>query len=211
MSDRATLAQDFLNSTGWGTARRAFLAGDASDRSYDRLWRGPDTAVLMDAPPGKGDDPAQFVAIAGHLAGLGLSAPRIMAQDLTQGFLLIEDLGDALFARIMAKDPARETGLLLAATDVLVTLQSHPAPPGLPDQSAADWADAAGFAPRHYAAAITGAVPDTAGFTQAMTAAMHDPAFFQRDHASVAAHNAELAATQTALEQAYAQWETLDG
>jgi ABC transport system ATP-binding/permease protein len=44
----------------------------------------------------------------------------------------------------------------------------------------------------------------------AMTAAMHDPAFFQRDHASVAAHNAELAATQTALEQAYAQWEALE-
>ena len=45
----------------------------------------------------------------------------------------------------------------------------------------------------------------------AMTEAMHDPAFFQRDHASVAAHNAELAAMQTALEQAYARWESLDG
>jgi ATP-binding cassette subfamily F protein uup len=44
----------------------------------------------------------------------------------------------------------------------------------------------------------------------AMTATMHDPAFFQRDHASVAAHNAELAATQTALEQAFARWEALD-
>jgi ATP-binding cassette subfamily F protein uup len=44
----------------------------------------------------------------------------------------------------------------------------------------------------------------------AMTAAMHDPAFYQRDHASVAAHNAELGATQTALEQAYAQWEALE-
>ena len=44
-----------------------------------------------------------------------------------------------------------------------------------------------------------------------MTAAMHDPAFYQRDHASVTAHNAELAATQTALEQAYARWEALDG
>ena len=44
-----------------------------------------------------------------------------------------------------------------------------------------------------------------------MTDAMNDPAFFQRDHAAVAAHNAELAATQTALEQAYARWEALDG
>jgi len=45
----------------------------------------------------------------------------------------------------------------------------------------------------------------------ALTDAMHDPAFFQRDHAAVAAHNAELAAAQTALEQAYARWEALDG
>ena len=44
-----------------------------------------------------------------------------------------------------------------------------------------------------------------------MTEAMNDPAFFQRDHAAVAAHNAELAATQAALEQAYARWEALDG
>ena len=45
----------------------------------------------------------------------------------------------------------------------------------------------------------------------ALTDAMNDPAFFQRDHAAVTAHNAELAATQAALEQAYARWEALDG
>jgi ABC transport system ATP-binding/permease protein len=44
-----------------------------------------------------------------------------------------------------------------------------------------------------------------------MTETMHDPAFFQRDHASVAAHNAELAATHAELEQAFARWEALDG
>ena len=41
--------------------------------------------------------------------------------------------------------------------------------------------------------------------------AMNDPAFFQRDHAAVTAHNAERAAAQAALEQAYARWEALDG
>ena len=44
-----------------------------------------------------------------------------------------------------------------------------------------------------------------------LTEAMNDPAFFQRDHAAVTAHNAELATTQAALEQAYARWEALDG
>ena len=43
-----------------------------------------------------------------------------------------------------------------------------------------------------------------------MTASMHDAGFFQRDHASVTAHNAELAAAQTELDQAYARWEALD-
>jgi ATP-binding cassette subfamily F protein uup len=44
----------------------------------------------------------------------------------------------------------------------------------------------------------------------ALTAAMQDPAFFQRDHAAVAAHNAELAAAQAELEHAYARWEALE-
>jgi ATP-binding cassette subfamily F protein uup len=44
----------------------------------------------------------------------------------------------------------------------------------------------------------------------ALTAAMQDPAFFQRDHAAVAAHNAALAAAQAELEQAYARWEALE-
>ncbi len=44
-----------------------------------------------------------------------------------------------------------------------------------------------------------------------MTAAMHEPAFYQRDHAAVNAHNAEIAAAHAALEQAYARWEALDG
>ena len=44
----------------------------------------------------------------------------------------------------------------------------------------------------------------------AMTAAMHEPAFYQRDHAAVNAHNAELAAAHAALEHAFARWEALD-
>ena len=44
-----------------------------------------------------------------------------------------------------------------------------------------------------------------------MTEAMNEPSFFQRDHAAVAAHNAELAKTQAELEHAYARWEALDG
>lgn len=156
MTDRATLSTAFLARAGWGAAERAFLAGDASDRSYDRLTRGAETAVLMDAPPGKGDDPAIFLRVAAHLLGLGLSAPRCLAQDLGNGFLLLEDLGDDVFARVVARDPSQEVALYKAATDVLLTLQAHPPLSSLPNLSAADWAEAACFALDWYRKAATG-------------------------------------------------------
>lgn len=153
---RRALSDQFLDKSGWGAAERAFLAGDASDRSYDRLTLSGNTAVLMDAPPGKGDDPAQFLAIAQHLTGLGLSAPRCLAEDLRHGFLLLEDLGDGLFTRLIAEDPGQEVPLYQAATDVLLHLQAQPAPAGLANLSAADWAEAAAFALDWYRFAITG-------------------------------------------------------
>lgn len=170
--DRAAASSAFLAAAGWGAARRQFLAGDASDRSYERLTLGHQTAVLMDAPPGQGDDPASFIAIADHLNALGLSAPRILARDLVQGFLLIEDLGDGIFARLLAQDQSRELALYTAATDVLVHLQRQPAPPGLPDLTAQDWAEAAAFALDWYAFAATGHAPDKAAFVAALAGAM---------------------------------------
>lgn len=169
MTDRRALSDTFLRGAGWGDAARAFLAGDASDRSYDRLTRGGETVVLMDAPPGKGDDTETFAAIAAHLAGLGLSPPRILAADHANGFLLIEDLGDGLVARLVADDAAREGELYAVATDVLTHLQRQPAPAGLPDLTAADWADAAAFAFHWYAFAATGSVPDTADFRKVLS------------------------------------------
>ncbi len=156
MTDRAALSRQFLNRAGWGNAERRFLAGDASDRSYDRLTRPSDTAVLMDAPPGKGDDPAVFLQIAAHLSALGLSAPHCLAQDLPHGFLLLEDLGDGVFARLVAQNPKLEPVLYTAATDVLAHLHRHPAPANLPDLRPDAWAEAAAFALEWYRFAITG-------------------------------------------------------
>lgn len=169
MTDRHALSQAFLDRAGWGTAERCFLAGDASDRSYDRLTRGAQTAVLMDAPPGKGDDPATFLAIADHLLRLGFSAPLCLAQDLAHGFLLLEDLGDGLFARLIPADPKIEAPLYAAATDVLAELHRHPAPSGLPNLAAADWAEAAAFALDWYRFAITEERTDKTAFCETLT------------------------------------------
>lgn len=172
MSDRSAALSAFLQRSGWGSADRQHLAGDASDRRYERLRLGAVTAVLMDNPPGGADDPAAFSAMARHLRGLGLSAPATLAEDLQQGFLLLEDLGDDLFARLVAADPAREDELYTAATDTLLHLQSAPPPPGLPNLSAEDWARAAAFALDWYAFAATGARPDPTEFLTTLTKAL---------------------------------------
>lgn len=162
MTARADQKLAFLQNIGWGDAQRAFLAGDASDRSYDRLWRDGTSVVLMDAPPGKGDDPADFIRIADHLRGIGLSAPRILEADLKAGFLLIEDLGDALFFNRLDKRPDLELGLYEGAVDVLLHLHRHAAPKGLQDMSAAQWAEAAAFALDWYAKGAGETVTETA-------------------------------------------------
>ena len=126
---RADLATAFLAQYGWGAAARVTIAGDASNRRYDRLRQDTGhTAVLMDAPPDKGEDVRPFVRITQELRERGLSAPAILAADAAHGFLLLEDLGDDLFAKVMRDDPSLETPLYQAAIDALVHLHDGPAP-----------------------------------------------------------------------------------
>jgi N-acetylmuramate 1-kinase len=168
LPNRRDLSHAFLRTHGWAEATRTFLAGDASDRSYDRLIRGEGHAVLMDAPPGKGDDPATFLAVAAHLRGIGLSVPAVLASDLDHGFLLLEDLGDAVFARALQHDPHQEVALYTAAVDAILRLQSAPPMAGLPDLSASDWAIAALVAVKWYASGIVGHQIDAAPLHDAL-------------------------------------------
>jgi N-acetylmuramate 1-kinase len=172
MPDRKAQSDSFLRAQGWGGATRRFLAGDASDRSYDRLVRGADRAVLMDAPPGQGDDPGVFVAVAAHLQGIGLSVPHVLGHDLGQGFLLLEDLGDAVFARVLDVAPQDEPLLYTTAVDALLCLQTAPHMPGLPDLAAHDWAAAALFALDWYGSGITGQPVDHAPLFETLAEAL---------------------------------------
>ena len=143
MPDRSAKADAFCTRAGWGGVPRGFLAGDASARRYERLRDAAGrTAVLMDAPPDAGEDVGAFLRVDAHLRGLGLSAPEVLAADEASGFVLLEDLGDDLFARLLARDPSVEPPLYEAATDVLVTLQSHPPADGLAVYDAAAMAAA---------------------------------------------------------------------
>jgi aminoglycoside/choline kinase family phosphotransferase len=179
-------ASAFLVQAGWAGAKRAAVAGDASARSYERLTQGTKTAILMNSPSGQADDPADFIKIARYLARIGLSSPRILAQDLTEGFLLLEDFGDAVFAPVLARNPAREPALYAAATQVLIHLARAPLPPGLPDLTAQNWTEAATLALTHYAAPLIGPT-DAGAFTGALTRALQTFAdgpriFIHRDY-----------------------------
>ncbi|WP_321394562.1 phosphotransferase [Emcibacter sp.] len=127
MTDRTALKEDFIGQQGWAGSDICPVAGDASFRRYDRLSRGDATAILMDAPPAF-EDVRPFVAISRYLCDLGLSAPQILAADMENGFLLLEDLGDDLFARVIEKDFGREESLYEKAVSLLAFLQDRPVP-----------------------------------------------------------------------------------
>ena len=134
MSDRDDLINAFLEANGWGPRARRPLANDASFRRYERLREGTRTAVLMDAPPPQ-EDIRSFVSMARHLAALGYSAPHITAEDLKHGLLILEDLGDHTYTRVLSETPEREADMYAMAVDLLIDLHRRPAaeslPPGL--------------------------------------------------------------------------------
>jgi aminoglycoside/choline kinase family phosphotransferase len=129
---RADEIAAFLAGEGWGEAERSPLAGDASARRYERLRRGGARAMLMDVPPASGLDVLPFLAVTDWLRAAGFSAPAILATDSTRGLVLLEDLGDDLFALLLRQDPSREPALYAAAIDLVADLQRLPPP-------AADW------------------------------------------------------------------------
>ncbi|MCK0140133.1 phosphotransferase [Aliiroseovarius sp. F47248L] len=128
MTARAQQRAQFLAVSGWQSASTSPIAGDASARSYQRLTHPVtnQTAILMDAPTDHNGTSAPFLRVATYLKNADLSAPDILAYDLEAGFLLLEDLGDALFANVITKDGTLEQPLYEAAVQVICRLHDHP-------------------------------------------------------------------------------------
>ena len=157
MDNRIEKKEQFLNRIGWGDASRYQLVGDASNRSYDRLNKKEtgEQAVLMDAPPHLEKNVKHFTFVAKHLLQRGLSAPRILAEDCEQGFLLLEDLGDDLFSKVLQQNPAMQSQLYHAAVNALWVLHKTP-PPELPVYDPTAMAHLAALAFTEYRMAICG-------------------------------------------------------
>lgn len=164
-SDREGQKAEFLKTHGFGDARRQPLSGDASTRSYERLHM-PDGSsfIFMDQPPAlesvvcpPGASPeervalgynaasrlaagsvAAFVATAAYLRSQGLSAPAVPAHDVDAGLAVLEDLGDGLFATLIA-DGEAERPLYEAAVDVQIRLQAQRPPDVLDGGGGVAW------------------------------------------------------------------------
>ncbi len=154
---RAEIRADFLRSIGLAAATLDPLPVDASLRRYFRLTGSRPPMLLMDAPPPT-EDVRPFVRIARHLAGLGLSPPEIYEADEAEGFLLIEDFGDATFTRLMDAG-ADAAPLFAAAADALVVLHTHAfgAKIAVPPYDATKLLDEVSELPDWYGPALTGA------------------------------------------------------
>ena len=144
--------REFLATNGWGDTAVTVLPGDASTRRYFRLASASRKALLMDQPQGAetpaaaadasaearralgynavarlaGADIGRFAEVARYLRNRCLSAPDIFAIDTVQGFMVLEDLGDALFADVVAGGD--EAALYNNAMEVLARLHAEPAP-----------------------------------------------------------------------------------
>lgn len=127
--DRAPLVADFLTRLNRNGAVITLLAGDASFRKYYRIAT-PDhgVEVLMDAPPPQ-EDIRPFVRVARFLAKQGFSAPHILGEDAEYGLLLLEDLGDDTYTRLLARGAPAEEELYALAIDTLVALHKVAPPP----------------------------------------------------------------------------------
>jgi len=107
-------------------------SADASFRRYFRLTLpNGETHILMDAPPDK-EDCRPFVTVARLLEDAGLNAPRILFEDHERGFLLLTDLGNALYLEALQDDDQRADALLADATTALIAWQQSSKPGVLP-------------------------------------------------------------------------------
>ena len=111
----------------------------SSFRRYFRLEYADTraTQIVMDAPPDK-EDCTPFVHASSVFGAAGLHVPALLAQDLQQGFLLLEDLGHTTFLDALQRDDAATPDALYgAAIGALVKLQCASQATVFPDYDAA--------------------------------------------------------------------------
>lgn len=122
---------------GWGEVPPATLTAASSDASFRRYfrWQGAGRSfVVMDAPPPQ-ENCKPFVDIAQLLATSGINVPKIYAQDLVRGFLLLNDLGNKTYLDVI--DESNADALFDDALQALLAFQQLPMDAPLPSYDVA--------------------------------------------------------------------------
>jgi len=146
-AERIGLLRTFLDESGFGTASRQRMQGDASTRIFERVTLDGVTRVLMNAPPQPDGPPVRdgkpysaiahlaentvpYIAVANGLRDRNVSAPSILHADPERGFIIMEDLGEQ---RVVAGDPPSPiVERYEAAIDLLISLHRRRLPEALP-------------------------------------------------------------------------------
>jgi aminoglycoside/choline kinase family phosphotransferase len=105
-------------------------SSDASFRRYFRFQHQGETLIAMDAPPVT-EDCRPFIQVAELFADAGVHVPKILAKDLTRGFLLLSDLGTDTYLDII--DEANADALFADAIAALITIQKSSVESVLPE------------------------------------------------------------------------------
>lgn len=109
-------------------------SADASFRRYFRVHLPTGTLIAMDAPPPQ-EDCRPFVRVAEQLLAAGLNVPKIVAQDMTKGFLLLSDLGNDTYLSQLKRENAK--ALYSDACQALIKMQLATQPNALPPYDSA--------------------------------------------------------------------------
>ncbi len=116
----------------------ASLAPASSDASFRRYFRvlssSNDSFIVMDAPPSH-EDTRPFIHIAKLMAQSGLNTPLILEENVTEGFLLLSDLGNQTYLSRLNAETAPKlykdamsalVKMQMAAKDAAIPLYDRP-------------------------------------------------------------------------------------
>jgi len=107
-------------------------SADASFRRYFRVeFEGSPSLIAMDAPPPQ-EDCRPFVQVAQLFLQAGLHVPKVLAEDLQHGFLLLDDLGNDTYLQALNADTNVADPLYRDAFNALIQLQQASQPGVLP-------------------------------------------------------------------------------
>lgn len=96
--DRAQELLNWLqNESGFAAQNFHLISGDASFRKYYRFSHNEQNLIAVDAPPPM-EDCGKFIDIAQSYLSYHVPVPKVLAADIEQGFMCLEDFGDVMLS-----------------------------------------------------------------------------------------------------------------